>query len=106
MLQHPEIQKALEEEVGNLAVDFSEADLEALPFLNATIDETLRLYGASPGSLPRMIPKGGAQLGDYFVPEGFTVSTQSYSLHRDSKLFSNPEQSVSLNLSLLSKTLI
>ncbi|KAE9973613.1 hypothetical protein BLS_003505 [Venturia inaequalis] len=92
VLQRPEIRTALEQEVATLPSDFSDADLEALPFLNATIDETLRLYGAAPGSLPRTAPKGGAQLGDYFIPEGFTVSTQSYSMHRDPKLFPDPER--------------
>ncbi|TLD34544.1 cytochrome P450 [Venturia nashicola] len=92
VLQRPNVQTTLEQEVANLPADFSDADLEALPFLNAIIDETLRLYGAAPGSLPRMVPSGGAQLGDYFVPEGFTVSTQSYSLHRDPTLFSDPER--------------
>jgi cytochrome P450 len=97
VLQRPEVRVALEEEVGQLPADFTETDLETLPLLNATIDETLRLYGAAPGSLPRIVPKGGAQLGGYFVPEGFTVSTQSYSMHRDPKLFTDPERYVYTN---------
>lgn len=106
MLQRPDIRTALEQEVANLPADFCDADLEALPFLNATIDEALRLYGAAPGSLPRIVPKGGAQLGGHFVPEGYTVGTQSYSLHRDPKLFSDPERYAPVTPSSLKVSLI
>jgi len=92
VLQQPRVQAALEEEVSGLKEGFTDTDLESLPLLNATIDETLRLYGAAPGSLPRTVPKGGAQLAEYFVPEGVVVNTQSYTLHRDPKLFTDPER--------------
>lgn len=75
-----------------LPEDFTETDLEALPLLNAVIEEALRLYGAAPGSLPRVVPRGGAALGGYFIPEGTTVCTQAFTLHRDSNLFPNPEK--------------
>lgn len=65
--------------------------MEKLPLLNAAINEMLRLYGAAPGSLPRSVPKGGARFLDHFIPEGITVSTQSYTIHRDSNIFREPE---------------
>jgi cytochrome P450 len=92
VLRHPAIQQNLEEEVLGLDEDFTDAELEKLPVLNAIIDETLRLYGAAPGSLPRIVPAGGATLGGYFIPGGTTVCTQAYTLHRDEETFANAMQ--------------
>lgn len=95
VLKQVAVQSALAEEVGRLEDNFTDAQLEELPFLEAVINETLRLYGPAAGSLPRVVPKGGAHLGGYFVPEDTTVSTQSWTLHRDATLWSDPERYVS-----------
>lgn len=91
VLSQPQLQKELEGEVQDLVVDYDEAALENLPLLNAVIKETLRLYGAAPGSLPRAVPEGGATLGGHFIPEGITVSTQSWTMHRDENVFPSPD---------------
>ncbi|EOD47985.1 putative cytochrome p450 monooxygenase protein [Neofusicoccum parvum UCRNP2] len=92
VLSRPALQEALEAEVATLADGFTDADLEQLPLLNGIINETLRLYCAVPGSLPRVVPPGGVTLGGYFIPEGTTVSTQAYTLHRDEGLWENAEE--------------
>jgi len=92
VLSNPEIQSRLEHEVNGLENGYRDAILETLPYLNAVIDETLRLFGAAPGSLPRQAPKGGAQLGDYFAPEGTTISSQAYTLHRNESLYPQSER--------------
>ncbi|KAL4863803.1 hypothetical protein BDV12DRAFT_206172 [Aspergillus spectabilis] len=61
------------------------------PSLNAVIKETIRLYGAAPGTLPRSVPEGGATLAGYYIPEGTTVGTQSFTIHRDPEIYANPE---------------
>jgi cytochrome P450 len=90
VLQRPDLQRALEDEVRALPEAFTENDLLALPLLNATIDETLRLYGAAPSSLPRVVPPGGAELGGKHVPQGVTVDTQAYTFHRDPEIWRDP----------------
>jgi cytochrome P450 len=92
VLKSPALQKALEEEVNDADTLLTDASLEKLPILNAVIDETLRLYGAAPATLPRLTPKGGATFKDHFIPAGTIVGTQSYSLHRDPQLFANPDK--------------
>lgn len=92
VLANPSVQATLENEVSALRSDYSDADLDALPYLSAVIEETLRLYGAAPGALPRTVPEGGATLAGYFIPGGVTVSTQAYTLHRDSGIYPEPNR--------------
>ena len=73
VLQRPELHKQIEQEASQLSENFNDADLENLPILNAALQETLRLYCAVPGTLPRVVPQGGATIGGYFIPEGITV---------------------------------
>ncbi|TGO62507.1 hypothetical protein BCON_0019g00430 [Botryotinia convoluta] len=91
ILKNPKLQRQLEDEVGTLNDDFESKDAEGLPLLNAVIDEGLRLWGAAPGSLPRMVPHEGVELDGYFLPGSMTVSTQSYTIHRDPEIFPEPE---------------
>lgn len=74
-----------------LSPGFSDGALEALPVLNGVIEETLRLYGAAPGSLPRVVPEGGATMAGHFLPAGTVVATQAYTMHRDGGIFDQPE---------------
>lgn len=92
VLSSPDVQVKLEAEVGALVEGYTDIQLEALPYLSAVIEETLRLYGAAPGALPRTVPKGGAKLAGYFIPQGITVSTQAYSYHRDALVYHKPEE--------------
>ncbi|KAL2669772.1 hypothetical protein Neosp_015217 [[Neocosmospora] mangrovei] len=92
VLSRPTVQARLESELEKLPARFSDSDLEALPYLSAVIEETLRLYGAAPGALPRVVPEGGANLAGYFIPQGITVSTQAYTYHRDPEAYPEPEK--------------
>lgn len=69
----------------------SDGDLRELPYLNRVIEETLRLHSVASGALPRTVPGRGAHLSGYWFPAGVTVSSQSYSLHRDPATHPNPE---------------
>ncbi|CAM6003991.1 unnamed protein product [Sphagnum balticum] len=91
VLLHPTIQSALEAEVATLDDKFCDADLEKLRLLNAVINEIMRLYGVVSGSLPRIVPHGGIDAGTHFIPEGTIVSTQIWTVHRDEKLWPDPD---------------
>ncbi|PTD02572.1 Cytochrome P450 monooxygenase vrtK [Fusarium culmorum] len=60
-----------------------------LPYLNACINETLRLWGPLNTGFPRVSP--GKVIGDHYIPAGVVVSTVPYAAHRDPKIFPNPE---------------
>ncbi|KAI3532263.1 cytochrome P450 [Colletotrichum filicis] len=86
----------LQSEATNLIVagddEITDAVLEKLPLLNAVIEETLRVYGAVAGNLPRSVPPGGVTLGGFFIPGGIVVETQAYTLHRNPNVFPDPER--------------
>ncbi|KAJ9486076.1 hypothetical protein VN97_g7272 [Penicillium thymicola] len=85
------IRDELVAEVAALSEPIHDNDLRNLPYLNMVISETLRLHTAVPFGLPRAVPSGGASFKGYFLPSGATVSTQSYSLHRDPTVFPDPD---------------
>ncbi|KAK4646105.1 hypothetical protein QC761_207400 [Podospora bellae-mahoneyi] len=92
VLSRPEVQREVEAEVAGMGSgEITDEVCEGLPVLNAVIDESLRLYGAAPGSMPRSVPKGGATLGGYYVPDDTVVVTQNWSLHRDPVAWENPD---------------
>ncbi|CAD6447400.1 69df3757-7534-448a-94f0-a57c67f8e179 [Sclerotinia trifoliorum] len=91
ILKDPNLQKQLEDEVETLGEDFEAKDVEQLVLLNAAIDEGMRLWGAAPGSLPRIVPNGGAMLDGYQVEGGVTVSTQGWTIHRNPEIYPEPD---------------
>lgn len=87
VLSQPELQAEIEAEVAALPEDFSDADVEGLKWLNATISETNRLFAAAPGGFPRNAPPDGLAIGGYSIPGNTTVSSQGYTMHRKEELF-------------------
>ena len=95
MLLRPRSRKVKEKllaEILPLSPDAPVTTLTQLEYLNAVISEGLRLYGAAPGSLPRVSPTGGAWIGEYYIPEGTSVSAQAYTTHRDESVFESPDR--------------
>ena len=91
VLGHPEIHRKVLAAAQILPENFSSDDIETkAPYINWVIEETLRLYGAAPSSLPRVVPSGGRDLVGYFVPADTVVCTQSYTVHRDPNVFQDP----------------
>lgn len=86
------IKQRLVEEVSKLSKDCSDEDLEKLPYLTYVIQETLRMYAAAPGALPRHVPDEGCEIDDYWTPGGLTVTTQAWSMHRNRSVFTDPER--------------
>lgn len=92
VLACPELRSELEAEVAGLPEGFGDRECEELSLLNAVVNETLRLYGAAPGSLPRTVPRGGTNLIGHYIPEGTVVTTQAWTLHRDEGLWPEAER--------------
>ncbi|KAH7024414.1 putative benzoate 4-monooxygenase cytochrome P450 [Microdochium trichocladiopsis] len=63
--------------------------VDRLPFLDAVIKETLRLFAPLPASEPRSLPTDTAVDG-YLIPAGTVVSISPYTLHRNAEVFPHP----------------
>ncbi|KAH7099670.1 cytochrome P450 [Auriculariales sp. MPI-PUGE-AT-0066] len=92
LARHPDVLRALQIELDDAMPDPQRipdvATLAALPYLNAVIKEVLRLYGAAPSSLPRVVPAGQPlEVHGYEIPPGTVITTQAYSAHRQDSVF-------------------
>lgn len=77
LLTHPESMKKLVNEIRgafNSADDMTMEQLAALPYLGATIKESLRLYPPIPLGLPRLVPAIGSTVVGQFIPPGTILS--------------------------------
>ncbi|KAI0394130.1 cytochrome P450 [Xylariaceae sp. FL0594] len=90
--RHPEVQTKLNEELQALPDDFSYQDLRHLHYLDHVINEALRRYPVAPAGLPREVPPGGGQFSGYHIPAEYTVTTQSFTMHRNLIAFPDPEK--------------
>lgn len=66
-------------------------EIQALPYLTATIKEVLRLSMATPNNLPRVVPSSGWTFKSTYFPPGTHVGCGAYQLHFDPATFPNPE---------------
>ncbi|KAL4777172.1 cytochrome P450 [Aspergillus nidulans var. acristatus] len=98
VLKSPEIlrklRKELDEALGRQAknTDIDPRKLGELPYLNAIIKESHRIWPAIPGPLPRVVPPAGINIGSYFIPGGTTVSATHHSLHYNETIFPEPHK--------------
>ncbi|MCJ1429677.1 hypothetical protein MMC29_007592 [Sticta canariensis] len=71
------------------------SSIDRLPFLNAILQETLRLYAPVSSGNPRVTPSSSVPTtidGYCNIPGGVTVSSSAYCLHRNPEAFPEPEK--------------
>ncbi|KAJ5772901.1 hypothetical protein N7457_007797 [Penicillium paradoxum] len=73
------------------ASDIRLSALVDLPYLNAVLTESMRIYPPIPSMLPRIVPQGGAMINDRYVPGNVSVSVSLYSAFHAASHFKNPE---------------
>ncbi|THV07239.1 cytochrome P450 [Dendrothele bispora CBS 962.96] len=76
------------------ALEFSEQ--ARMPYLNAVINETLRILPPVPSGSPRATTAetGGRMLGTRYIPPNTAVNIHIFSVHRDPRNFSFPDNFV------------
>ncbi|EPS94357.1 hypothetical protein FOMPIDRAFT_1134482 [Fomitopsis schrenkii] len=58
-----------------------------LPYLEAVINEGLRIHSTSGLGLPREVPPGGLTVCGRYFPEGTILSVPTYTVHRDPEIW-------------------
>lgn len=90
---HPEVYKTLQKEVDEFFTaevangDFDTGVLGRLRYLQACIDESLRLFPPVMSGLQRQTPPQGIQIGERFIPGDTIVMTPTYTMCRDPRAF-------------------
>lgn len=59
----------------------------SLPFLEACINESMRLHPTLGITLPRVVPQGGVEIEGVSLPEGTTVGINPWVLNRDKSVY-------------------
>ncbi|KAL0253324.1 Sir2 histone deacetylase Hst2 [Diplodia seriata] len=70
------------------------ANLRRLPYLQAVIEEGLRIYPPTPAGSPRLVPEGGNLVCGEHLPAGTGIFLSHYAAFRDSENFHLPDSFV------------
>ncbi|CAL1361662.1 unnamed protein product [Linum trigynum] len=94
LLNHKRVMKLAQEEIETkVGTDrwVDDSDIEKLTYLGAVIKETLRMYPPGPLSVPREASEDITIKG-YHVPKGTRFLANFWKLHRDPKVWSDPDE--------------
>lgn len=94
LVHNPSIQDLVHQELDHVVGPDRLPDIgdkQSLPFLEATINETMRLASVIPLSVPRKTTVDTSLLG-YHIPKDTTVFTNLWSLHHDPDFWDAPNE--------------
>lgn len=86
----PEGLQKIQQELANLPKGTAISDISSLPYLNALILETLRIYPIGLILFPRIVKKA-MSLGGYSLPKGTVLTGSIYLTHQRSDLYPHPQ---------------
>ncbi|VTT81617.1 unnamed protein product [Fusarium fujikuroi] len=111
LIKRPDVDRRLRIELSSLGKSYSSSDLASLPYLDAVIRETLRIYPPAPAPMPRVVPKSGFEFEGVSYPPDISVhgkfnkfqlqltcqqqtviSAQPYTIHRYEGVFEDPNE--------------
>ncbi|KAG8170257.1 hypothetical protein KVR01_001002 [Diaporthe batatas] len=92
---HPNVLARAVAEVRQSYVDDKEISLTQdvqTPFVEAVLNETLRLFPAAPVPVPRVINKDGEIIDGRYIPPGTLAENPLWAIHRHPNLFHRPNE--------------
>lgn len=92
LCRQPDIITRLQNEIDEVYAGPDTVDsvsLSKLPFLNAVINETLRLHPPVPSGVQRVTPPEGLQIGKHFIPGSTIVQVPTHTMCRGKFKISN-----------------
>lgn len=87
----PEFQETLYAEIQS-ATPFATASLGSLPYLNALINETLRLYPAVPSGAQAQTGPNGLTVEGQYIPPKTPVRVNQFAMHTDPRYWRRPDE--------------
>jgi cytochrome P450 len=95
LLEHPDVLVQLREELDDLyprdsKALFSHDDLKSLPYLNAVINETMRIKPVAMGGLPRQTVQDYVIGGKYHIPKDTIISAHIYACQTNPEYWPEP----------------
>lgn len=89
LLKNPEALRKLEDELAVAGVHEipTFAEVGKLPYLNAVLKETMRVFTTISFPMERLVPAGGAVVAGMFFPEGMSVGCMPAAVHLNKKIF-------------------
>jgi cytochrome P450 len=92
LAKHPEVEARIFEEIdrvlGERIPGFE--DIPNLPFVDAVIKESLRLYPPAYGIVRQAVDP--CEIGGYTIPAGATLAIFPWTVHRDPRYFDRPQE--------------
>jgi cytochrome P450 len=93
LINNPQAYRALQDEIyeaegrKDISEMVTEAETRNLPYLQAVIRESLRMYPPVTGLGFKQVPQGGDTLCGYFVPGGTQIGHNFYGLGRSKRVW-------------------
>ncbi|KAI9782988.1 MAG: hypothetical protein M1816_001648 [Peltula sp. TS41687] len=90
--------RAVKQLTAEIRTAFSESEemtfakLKDLLYLNAVVEEGLRMCPPNPGGLHHVVPSGGDYICGHWFPEGIDVPVHQYPLTRSPETFHRPDE--------------
>ncbi|XP_058069219.1 cytochrome P450 CYP82D47-like [Magnolia sinica] len=94
LLNHKHVIKKAQDELDNYVGkdrNVDESDINNLVYLQAILKETLRLYPPAPMGAPHQASED-CYVGGYHVPAGTRLFTNVWKMHRDPRVWSDPDE--------------
>lgn len=95
LLSNGDALEKLKQEIRSSFKNEDEIDMQStagLPYLNAVLEESLRMYPPVPNTLPRTTPAPGEVVCGKFVPAGTSVGIHQLSCYMSEKNFVEPKR--------------
>lgn len=95
LIKRPELMKKAQTEIREIVGKYgkvSEEDIKKLPYLRATVFESLRLYPPAPLLYRKQIRQDECVIDSYKIEPGTSVIINGWAISRDPETWENPEE--------------